>query len=68
MHLANKTTEFPSSLPVPMPYLRFRDADYLASMCHEIGTPLTAIIGLSHVLAKVECSPEEKKRCAMIAH
>jgi len=46
------------------PHSRLSDADYLAILCHEIGTPLTAIIGLSHILANMECSPKRKSECA----
>ena len=57
---------FPPLLTVEEPHSKFNDADYLAFMCHEIGTPLTAIVGLSHILANVDCSAEKKKECAVM--
>lgn len=64
MRLATDIKEIPDILASETPLSRFRDADYLAIMCHEVGTPLTAIIGLSHILADVECSPQKKEECA----
>jgi len=64
MNLAAQTKEFPGIFPPEAPRPEFEDAEYLAVVCHEIGTPLTSIIGLSHVLSDVECSPQKKKECA----
>jgi len=64
MNLAAHTKEFPGIFPLEAPSSKFEDAEYLAVVCHEIGTPLTSIIGLSHVLSDVECSPQKKKECA----
>jgi len=66
MNLVMRNADFPTILAVEAPYSKFGDADYLAMMCHEIGTPLTAIIGLSHILANVDCSPQKKKECAIM--
>ncbi|MFZ4125019.1 MAG: sensor histidine kinase [Rickettsiales bacterium] len=66
MHLATQINELPAILPPQVRHSKFNDADYLACMCHEIGTPLTAIVGLSHILANVECSAEKKKECAVM--
>jgi len=55
---------FPGIFTTETPRSRFRDADYLAIMCHEIGTPLAAIIGLSHILSDPECTTQKKKECA----
>lgn len=41
-----------------------KEQNYLAEMCHEIGTPLAAITGLSYILANVECSPQRRRECA----
>lgn len=43
---------------------RFENTDYLAQMCHEIGTPLSSIIGLSHILSNGKCSEQKKSECA----
>lgn len=56
--------ESPDLLPAPLLNSRFRDADYLDAMCHEVGTPLTSIIGLSHILTDVACSQQKKEECA----
>ena len=64
MNLVMRNADFPAILAVEAPYSKFEDADYLAMMCHEISTPLNAIIGLSHILANVDCSPQKKKECA----
>jgi len=64
MQLVTQIKEFPEILSAGIPRSRFEDADYLAIMCHEIGTPLTSIIGLSHILSDRECSPEKKSKCA----
>lgn len=66
MNLAVHNKDFPAILTAGEPYSKFNDADYLAFMCHEIGTPLTAIVGLSHILANVQCSPEKKQECAIM--
>lgn len=39
---------------------------YLASMCHEIKTPLAAIVSLSHILSDVTCSGFRKHQCAQM--
>jgi len=64
MRLVSQIKGFPAIIPSESPHSKFEDTDYLAIMCHEIGTPLTAIIGLSHILSDMECSPEKKKLCA----
>jgi signal transduction histidine kinase len=66
MDLAAQINKLPVILPPLACYSKFNDADYLACMFHEIGTPLTAIVGLSHILANVECSAEKKKECAVM--
>jgi two-component system sensor histidine kinase/response regulator len=66
MNPANQINQLPVILPPLARQSMFNDADYLACMCHEIGTPLTAIVGLSHILANVECSAEKKKECAIM--
>jgi signal transduction histidine kinase len=45
-------------------FSKFDDPDYLAMMCHEIGTPLNAIVGFSYILSNVDCSPQKKIECA----
>lgn len=65
MNLAVHNEEF-LAITAGETYSKFSDADYLAFMCHEIGTPLAAIIGLSHILANVECGPQKKKECAVM--
>lgn len=66
MHLATQTQEAsPGILPAGAPPLsRFRDADYLDIMCHEVGTPLTAVIALSHLLTDAKYSQQKKEECA----
>lgn len=64
MHLVNQTKGFSIILPSEASHSKFGDADYLAIMCHEIGTPLASIIGLSHILTNIECSAEKKEECA----
>jgi signal transduction histidine kinase len=64
MHLVTQINELQAIPSTSARHSKFDDADYLAIMCHEIGTPLTAIIGLSHILANTECSPQKKKECA----
>lgn len=66
MGQAMHNIEFPAFLAAGEPCSKFNDADYLVFMCHEIGTPLTAIVGLSHILANVNCSPEKKQECAIM--
>jgi two-component system sensor histidine kinase/response regulator len=66
MHAVKHMNALPIILPPQARNSKFNDADYLACMCHEIGTPLTAIVGLSHILANVECSAEKKKECAVM--
>lgn len=66
MHLATQINKSPVILPPLARNSKFNDADYLACMCHEIGTPLAAIVGLSHILANVDCSPDKKKECAVM--
>jgi signal transduction histidine kinase len=64
MQLVTQIKDFSDILPPGTSNSKFGDADYLAMMCHEIGTPLASIIGLSHILTNVECSPQKKKECA----
>ncbi len=64
MNLSNKNRELSGRLLTATPPLPFNNADYLASMCHKIGTPLTAIIGLSHMLAQSQYSVKQRKKCA----
>ena len=66
MNLAVHNAELPAIITAGGPYSKFNDADYLAFMCHEIGTPLTAIVGLSQILANMQCSPEKKQECAVM--
>lgn len=66
MHLATQINGLPDILPSQIQHSKFNDADYLACMCHEIGTPLTAIVGLSHILANIDCSPQKKQECAVM--
>lgn len=66
MHSITQSNKVSKISPPLARHSKFNDADYLACMCHEIGTPLTAIVGLSHVLANVDCSPREKKECAVM--
>ncbi len=40
------------------------DADYLATLCHEIRTPLATIVGLSDILSNAECNPRRQSECA----
>src|SRR5690349_7994348 len=63
MQLVAQVKDFPV-IPVGIAPSRFEDAEYLNIMCHEIGTPLTSIIGLSYVLASVDCSQQRKTECA----
>lgn len=64
MQVITQVKTYPNVSQPIRPYSRFNDADYLAVMCHEIGTPLNAIIGLSRILADVECSPRKKQECS----
>jgi two-component system, sensor histidine kinase and response regulator len=66
MDLAAQIDRSPIILPPIGHHTKFNDADYMACICHEISTPLTAILGLSHILANVECSAEKKKECAVM--
>ena len=66
MLLSNPTKEFPAFIPAMANHSAFDNTDYLACLCHEIGTPLAAIVGLSHILANVECSPQKRKECAVM--
>ncbi len=63
MRLATQEQNVPLILAVA-PRSKFEDAEYLDIMCHEIGTPLTSIIGLSDIIANVDCSPQKKSECA----
>lgn len=36
---------------------------FLAYMCHEIRTPIGAIIGLAHILSSQQCTPQRQKEC-----
>lgn len=63
-HLAALTKELPLLHPSPTSRSRFEDTEYLDIMCHEIGTPLAAIIGLADILANVDCSAQKKSECA----
>lgn len=63
MNLVHKVVELPVVAPLVAP-IKFKDAAYLDVMCHEIGTPLTAIIGLSHILSDVDCTAQQKTECA----
>ncbi len=64
MHLATQFNKFYEITPPSVHTSIFNDADYLAIMCHEIGTPLSSIIGLSHILTDVACCPQKKTECA----
>jgi len=64
MHSVNQINGFQEVLATEKLHSRLGDADYMAVMCHEIGTPLAAIIGLSHIITDMECSPEKKLECA----
>lgn len=64
MHATNQFNEYPGNAPTRTLRPRLRDADYLAMICHEIATPLSSIIGLSHLLATTECSPKRKSECS----
>jgi len=62
MHLSTQMKDIPG-LAMQTFRSMFEDADYLAMIYHEIGTPLTAILGISHILANVECSLQRKGEC-----
>jgi len=64
MNLATQVNRFFGIAPVGGRRSRFEDADYLAMVCHEIGTPLSAIVGLSRLLCDTEYSPQKKMECA----
>jgi len=64
MSLVVRVNDFSDILLAQVANSRFGDADYLAVMCHEIATPLASIIGLSHILTNVDCSPQKKAECA----
>ena len=66
MNLAVRNTALPTILDAGQSSSKFNDADYLAFMCHEIRTPLTAIVGLSHILANTECSAQKQQECAIM--
>lgn len=57
----NKNTVRRYSAATPLG--RIENTDYFAIMCHEIGTPLAAIIGLSHILTSTEATSHQKKEC-----
>ena len=63
MGLTSHTKELSGMLPEIMSHSRFEDTDYLAMIYHEIGTPLTAILGISHILANVECNQKRRSEC-----
>ena len=66
MQKVTHITEYYGVTAAAAPQLKFEDADYLAFMCHEIGTPLAAIIGLSHILSDIDCSVQKKAECAQM--
>jgi hypothetical protein len=66
MHLVTQIGEFSGVPAVSATLSRFEDADYLAMICHEISTPLTAILGISQILANIECSVQKKKECTEV--
>ncbi|MFZ4761768.1 MAG: sensor histidine kinase [Alphaproteobacteria bacterium] len=49
-----KLTAFPTFIPAST-------KEYLAVVCHEIGSPLTTIIGLSQILTNRECNQQKKE-------
>ena len=65
MHVANQFNAFSENLPATAD-AKSMDADYFAMMCHEIGTPLSSIVGLSHILSDVACSEQKKMECAQM--
>ncbi len=66
MNLATHASTLSAILPPQIQSSKFNDADYLACMCHEIRTPLTAIVGLSHIIANMDCSAARKRECALM--
>jgi len=75
MHLAAQAKEFPASsfltdfpitnsLVTNSPPSRLKDTDFLMAICHEIRTPLSAIIGLANILASPDCNPKRRGECA----
>lgn len=64
MQSAQNNKLFSNVIPAATSHSKLNDADYLAVMCHEIGTPLTAIVGLTHIISSVECSHQKKRECA----
>lgn len=62
MHSTSQITE-PIALTAPS---KFANEDYLATICHEIRSPLNAIIGLSNILAHPDCSPEKRVQCTRV--
>jgi signal transduction histidine kinase len=63
MNLTVHNAKFPPISTGAITYSKLADADYLAMMCHDIATPLSAIIGLTHILANEQCSPQKKNEC-----
>ncbi len=66
MHSATQIKEFSGIPPAGISHSKLENEDYLAMICHEISTPLTAILGISHILANIECSPQKKNECAEV--
>ncbi len=67
MHSINQIKDVPGFLPATS-RSKFEDADYLAILCHEIRTPLGAIVGLADILASTKCSPKQQTECADMLH
>jgi len=67
MHSITQIKDIPDFLPA-VPHPKFEDAEHLAILCHEIRTPLGAIVGLADLLASLECSPEKQRECADMLH
>jgi len=42
------------------------ESSYLADMCHEMRSPLTAILGISQILLTPMCSPQKQDQCVEI--
>lgn len=42
------------------------ESSYLADMCHEMRSPLTAILGISQILLTPMCSPQKQGQCVEI--
>jgi len=66
MRLVAQIEEFSGIRLMEKSHSKLESTDYLAMICHEIGTPLTAILGISEILASIECSPQKKSECAEI--